>query len=121
MSPEPGVAPVRGRYAPSPTGRLHLGNLRTALLAWLSARAAGGEFLLRIEDLDSGRSRQEWIATQLEELTETGIDWDGEPVLQSERSDLYADAVRRLAEAGLRIRVLLHPGRDPRGVVGAPR
>ena len=59
---------VVGRYAPSPTGELHLGNLRTALVAWLSARSADGEFLLRIEDLDSNRAREEWIAVQEGEL-----------------------------------------------------
>lgn len=93
--------PVRGRYAPSPTGELHLGNLRTALLAWLSARAADGEFLLRIEDLDSGRSRDEWIDVQVAELRAIGIDWDGEPVRQSGRHDLYAGAVEVLRSRGL--------------------
>ncbi len=93
--------PTRGRYAPSPTGELHLGNLRTALIAWLSARSAGGEFLLRIEDLDSGRSRQKWIEVQLEELRGVGIDWDRDPVRQSLRGDLYAQAVGRLREQGL--------------------
>lgn len=92
---------ARGRYAPSPTGELHLGNLRTALLAWLSARSAGGEFLLRIEDLDSGRSREAWIDVQLAELRELGIDWDGEPVRQSRRHGLYAEAIERLRRDGL--------------------
>jgi glutamyl-tRNA synthetase len=90
-----------GRYAPSPTGELHLGNLRTALLAWLSARSRGAEFLIRIEDLDRGRSRERWIGTQLSELETLGIDWDGEPVRQSERDELYAEAVNRLEDAGL--------------------
>jgi glutamyl-tRNA synthetase len=93
--------PVRGRYAPSPTGELHIGNLRTALLAWLSARSAGGEFLLRIEDLDSGRSRDEWIEVQMEELRRIGIDWDGEPVRQSRRLELYSAAIERLRSHGL--------------------
>jgi len=88
--------PTRGRYAPSPTGELHLGNLRTAMLAWLSARSVGGEFLMRIEDLDSGRSQEKWIEVQLEELCRIGIDWDGEPVRQSERHGLYAEAIERL-------------------------
>ena len=92
---------IRGRYAPSPTGELHLGNLRTALVAWLSARSQGGSFLLRIEDLDSGRSREEWISTQVTELETIGIDWDGEPVRQSERGDLYRAALERLDRAGL--------------------
>lgn len=91
----------RGRYAPSPTGELHLGNLRTALLAWLSARSAGSEFLLRIEDLDSGRSREKWVEVQLDELRQIGIDWDGEPVRQSDRYGLYADAIDQLRSDGL--------------------
>jgi len=91
----------RGRYAPSPTGRLHLGNLRTALLAWLGARSRGAEFLVRVEDLDRGRSRQHFIEEQLEELRLLGLDWDGEPVLQSQRDGLYEDAVSRLGRDGL--------------------
>lgn len=94
---DPGTAP--GRYAPSPTGRLHLGNLRTALLAWKSARDRGAPFLMRIEDIDTGRSRDEWIEVQLEELRQIGVDWDGEPVRQSERHGLYRDALGKL-EAG---------------------
>lgn len=90
-----------GRYAPSPSGPLHLGNLRTALLAWLSARAAGGRFVLRIDDLDSGRCRPEHESRQLADLRALGIDWDGEPLRQSSRADAYADAVRRLADGGL--------------------
>ena len=91
----------RGRYAPSPTGELHLGNLRTALLAWLSARSTGSEFLLRIEDLDSGRSREKWVQVQLDELRQIGLDWDGEPVRQSERQGLYEEAVECLRSDGL--------------------
>lgn len=92
---------VVGRYAPSPTGELHLGNLRTALVAWLSARSAGGRFLLRIEDLDSTRSREEWIGVQEGELRAIGLDWDGDPVRQSERSPLYAAALERLSDQDL--------------------
>lgn len=105
MSPDasPGIkpGPARGRYAPSPTGELHLGNLRTALLAWLSARSRGSEFLLRVEDLDSGRSREKWVEVQLQELRQIGIDWDGEPVRQSARHDLYSEAIERLRCEGL--------------------
>ena len=90
-----------GRYAPSPSGRLHLGNLRTALLAWIGARSRGAEFLMRIEDLDRGRSREHFVEVQLDELRTLGLDWDGEPVRQSERSELYAQAVHQLMEAGL--------------------
>lgn len=96
---DPGGAP--GRYAPSPTGRLHLGNLRTALLAWRSARERGAPFLLRIEDIDSGRSREKWVEVQLEELRAIGVDWDGEPVRQSDRHHLYREALDRLGEDGL--------------------
>lgn len=90
-----------GRFAPSPTGTLHLGNLRTALLAWLFARSQGARFLLRVEDLDAGRVRPEYEAEQLADLRAIGLDWDGEVVRQSERLDLYADAIGRLGAAGL--------------------
>ena len=90
-----------GRYAPSPTGELHLGNLRTALLAWLFARAAGSRFLVRIEDLDPDRARAEHIGGQLHDLAAIGIDWDGEPVRQSERAPEHAAALERLRDAGL--------------------
>ena len=96
---DPGQAP--GRYAPSPTGRLHLGNLRTALLAWRSARERGAPFLMRIEDIDSGRSREEWVEVQLQELRQIGVDWDGEPVRQSDRHDLYREALAKLEADGL--------------------
>ncbi|MBI5105142.1 MAG: tRNA glutamyl-Q(34) synthetase GluQRS [Solirubrobacterales bacterium] len=90
-----------GRFAPSPTGVLHLGNLRTALLAWLYARAQGAAFLLRVEDLDAGRVRAEHEARQLADLAAIGLDWDGEVVRQSARTALYADAVARLDAGGL--------------------
>lgn len=90
-----------GRYAPSPTGELHIGNLRTALIAWLAARSRGAEFLMRIEDLDGGRSREKWVDVQLEELKGIGIDWDGGLVFQSRRHDLYAQAVEGLRGEGL--------------------
>ena len=85
-----------GRYAPSPTGTLHLGNLRTALLAWLFARSAGSRFLMRIEDLDRGRSREHFVEEQLRDLAAIGVDWDGEVVRQSERGELYDAAIARL-------------------------
>ena len=70
-----------GRFAPSPTGPLHLGGLRTALVAWLFARSASARFLVRIEDLDPQRSRREHEAGQLADLRALGIDWDG-PVVR---------------------------------------
>jgi glutamyl-tRNA synthetase len=85
-----------GRFAPSPTGVLHLGNLRTALLAWLFARSAGSRFLVRMEDLDQGRSRARFVDEQLADLAAIGLDWDGEVVLQSQRTARYEDAVARL-------------------------
>jgi glutamyl-tRNA synthetase len=91
---------VTGRFAPSPTGSLHLGNLRTALAAWLFARSQGGRFLLRIEDLDPERSRAEHERGQLEHLRMLGLDWDGEPVRQSERGALYREMFAELQGAG---------------------
>ncbi len=90
-----------GRYAPSPTGDLHLGNARTALIAWLWARAAGGRFLLRFEDLDRGRVRPGCADRQADSLAWLGLDWDGEPVAQSQRGELYDAALARLREHGL--------------------
>jgi glutamyl-tRNA synthetase len=91
---------VRGRFAPSPTGSLHLGNLRTALVAWLMARSAGGEFIVRMEDLDRVTSSRQHEADQLESLREIGVDWDGDVVRQSERFDLYQQAVEELRARG---------------------
>jgi glutamyl-tRNA synthetase len=89
-----------GRFAPSPTGTLHLGNLRTALLAWLFARSAGGRFLMRMEDLDYGRVRPGSAEEQLADLAAIGLDWDGAVVYQSARLDLYAEAIAALRDAG---------------------
>jgi glutamyl-tRNA synthetase len=87
-----------GRYAPSPTGELHLGNLRTALLAWLFARSTGRRFLLRIEDLDAARVRPGMAEQQLADLAALGVTFDAEPVVQSERLTAYHDALRALAD-----------------------
>jgi len=92
-----------GRFAPSPSGDLHLGNLRTAVLAWLFARASGRDFLVRVEDLDRQRSRPEFEATQLADLAAMGLTWDPPVVRQSERDHLYAAALERLTEAGLTV------------------
>ncbi len=100
---------MRGRYAPSPTGALHLGNLRTALLAWLFARCAGGRFVLRVEDLDRPRVRPGATEEMLKDLRWLGLDWDEgpdvggpyAPYTQSERQALYETHLQRLREAGL--------------------
>ncbi|MEA2329999.1 MAG: glutamyl-tRNA synthetase [Thermoleophilaceae bacterium] len=89
-----------GRFAPSPSGPFHEGNLRTALVAWMRARAQGARFLLRIEDLDPQRSKPEHEASQIADLRAIGIDWDEEPVRQSERHDLYAEALAELERLG---------------------
>lgn len=87
-----------GRYAPSPTSDLHVGNLRTAMVAWLLSRSRGESFHLRIEDLDTARVRAagEVARRQVEDLEALGLDWDGPIVVQSERLELYAEAVSRL-------------------------
>ena len=97
----PAPANADGRFAPSPTGELHVGNLRTALLAWLFARAADARFLLRVDDLDPGRSREVHVKGQLADLESLGIDWDGDVVRQSERAGLYEAALERLRGDGL--------------------
>ena len=99
----------RGRFAPSPTGPLHLGNARTALLSWVEARARGGAWLMRVEDLDRPRVRPGLEARVLEELRWLGLDWDEGPDVggrrgpyrQSERLDRYRLALERLRGAGL--------------------
>lgn len=100
---------VRGRYAPSPTGDLHLGNLRTALLAWLFVRCTGGQFVLRVEDLDRPRVRRGATQRMLDDLRWLGLDWDEgpdiggayAPYIQSERQALYAAYLQRLLDTGL--------------------
>jgi glutamyl-tRNA synthetase len=89
-----------GRFAPSPSGALHVGNLRTALLAWLFARSAGARFLVRVEDLDPGRSRREHETGQLADLAAIGLDWDGPVERQSERRELHRAALARLRDKG---------------------
>jgi glutamyl-tRNA synthetase len=98
---DPVMSLVRGRFAPSPTGPLHLGNLRTALIAWLMARSGDGEFLVRMEDLDQVTSSRAHEADQLDALCSIGLDWDGDVLRQSERFALYRAAIDRLRDAGL--------------------
>ncbi len=91
-----------GRYAPSPTGDLHIGNLRTALLSWIWARQTGRSFFLRFEDLDRERSADPaHRASQLRDLEAVGVQWDGPVVVQSERTELYEHALETLAGKGL--------------------
>ena len=90
-----------GRFAPSPTGPLHVGNLRTALLAWLFARSSGSTFLVRVEDLDRAAAREHHVRAHLADLKALGLDWDGEVVRQSDRFDRYEAALDRLAADGL--------------------
>lgn len=84
------------RFAPSPTGRLHLGHAFSAMLAHDFARERGGDFLLRIEDIDPGRCREEFVDAIYEDLRWLGLDWDGAALRQSERLPLYAEALERL-------------------------
>src|SRR5438067_4486527 len=122
--------PVVTRFAPSPTGFLHLGHVRSALEGWRAAREAGGRFLLRIEDIDHTRCRAEYADAIIEDLTWLGLDWDGPIRRQSEHFDDYREALPRLEAAGL-----LYPcfctrrdiqaeiaraGGAPQGEIGAP-
>jgi glutamyl-Q tRNA(Asp) synthetase len=89
------------RFAPSPTGYLHLGHALSALIAWRRAREAGGRFLLRLEDIDPTRCRPEYAAAILEDLAWLGIEWDGPMRVQSEHLDDYAGDLERLRARGL--------------------
>lgn len=88
------------RFAPSPTGYLHIGGARTALFNWLYARGRGGKFLLRIEDTDRARSTPEATEAILKGLAWLGLDWDGEPISQFERADRHAEVARAMLENG---------------------
>ena len=89
------------RFAPSPTGRLHLGHAHSAILGHQRARAAGGRFLLRIEDLDETRSRPEFVDALVEDLRWLGLDWDGPLLVQSQRAGAYDQALETLRQRGL--------------------
>jgi len=93
-------SPVVTRFAPSPTGYLHIGGARTALFNWLYARGRGGRFLLRIEDTDRARSTPEATEAILQGLTWLGLDWDGEPVSQFARAERHAEVARQMMAAG---------------------
>ena len=91
---------MRVRFAPSPTGALHIGGARTALYNWLLARGGGGEYVLRIEDTDRERSTRENVEQIFEALRWLELDWDGDPVFQSERSDRHAEVLEQLIDGG---------------------
>ena len=93
-------APVVTRFAPSPTGFLHIGGARTALFNWLYARGRGGKFLLRIEDTDRARSTPEATQAILDGLSWLGLDWDGEPISQFARADRHAEVAHQLLAEG---------------------
>ena len=117
----PPMLPPDGRFAPSPTGTLHLGNLRTALLAWLFARSQDARFLVRMEDLDTGRVRERFYDEQVRDLARarTRLGRPGRPPVRPSRPLRRRD--RDARGAGPRLRVLVHPGRDPRGRLGPAR
>jgi len=118
---------VRGRYAPSPTGHLHLGNARTALLAYWQVKSQNGQFVMRTEDLDSQRSRPEFVQANLDELRWLGLSWDEgtdsggpyAPYLQSERFGLYQRALGTL-QASNRLFECYLSRKDLQGVASAP-
>ena len=92
---------IKGRFAPSPTGRMHLGNVYAALLSWLSAKSKGGEWVLRIEDIDPARSKQEYADRIMDDLKWLGLTWDGEVTYQSQRQDIYEHYFDLLRKEGL--------------------
>ncbi|MGL5172294.1 MAG: tRNA glutamyl-Q(34) synthetase GluQRS [Olsenella sp.] len=92
---------VIGRFAPTPSGRMHLGNAFSCLLAWLAARSAGGRMVLRIEDLDPRAQDPQAARLVMDDLAWLGLDWDEGPYYQSRRDDVYAEAISRLEARGL--------------------
>ena len=90
-----------GRFAPTPSGRMHLGNVFAAMLAWLSVRSQGGTMVLRMEDLDTQRTKTEYADILRQDLLWLGLDWDIETPPQSSRSEIYDQAISRLEELGL--------------------
>lgn len=91
----------KGRFAPSPTGRMHLGNVFSAMMSWLSVKSKGGQWLLRIEDIDRQRSRQEYADMLMRDLEWLGLTWDEGPYYQSERGEIYEECLKRLADKDL--------------------
>ena len=95
------MAEVIGRFAPTPSGRMHLGNVFAALLAWLSVRSQGGSMVLRMEDLDTQRTKEEYAETLRQDLLWLGLDWDRETPPQSQRSAVYDRYFEKMADLGL--------------------
>ena len=121
---------IRVRFAPSPTGALHIGGARTALYNWLLARGSGGDLVLRIEDTDRERSTEENVEQILDALRWLGLDWDEGPIFQSQRADRHRDALEQLLESGHAYRSTeatdevkawkeRNPGRGFRGTAGS--
>lgn len=115
------MTPPAGRYAPSPSGDLHLGNLRTALIAWLCARSSGRRFALRVEDVDTARSSRDAAEQQLRDLSSLGLDWDAEVVWQSARGSAYEAALKSLPtyECYCSRRDILDAARAPHAIPGS--
>lgn len=103
------MASVRTRFAPSPTGALHVGGVRTALFSYLYARHFGGRFVLRIEDTDRQRSTQAWVDEIVGALRWLDIDWDEGPFFQTQRMELYRETIERLLSAGRAYRCTCTP------------
>ena len=101
------------RFAPSPTGYLHIGSARTALFNWLYARGRGGKFLLRIEDTDRARSTPEATQAIFTGMEWLGLDYDGEPVTQFDRAERHADVAHELLVLAGPINVSVHKMRSP--------
>ena len=123
--PASAPAPVVGRFAPSPSGRMHLGNVFSCLCSWLSARSQGGSIVLRIEDLDDRCKRPELAAQLIDDLAWLGLEWDEGPYYQHDRLDLYESALRQLQDAGLTYpcfctRAELHAASAPHASDGTP-
>ncbi len=95
------MSKVTTRFAPSPTGLMHLGNVRTAMLNWMFAKKMGGKFLLRFEDTDQSRSEQQYIDALKEDMLWLGLQWDDEPLFQSKHAEQHRNALEKLAEGNL--------------------
>ncbi len=92
---------MKGRFAPSPTGRMHLGNVFAALMSWLSVKSQGGRWVLRIEDIDPQRSKQQWADWLMADLEWLGLTWDEGPYYQSRRGEIYEEYLQKLIQKGV--------------------